>query len=308
MRTPKTILVFQEPELYFFPHYNEIVFSPFGIPERSFRYLIYKAMYLLRLPCCSMFWGDWKKHLKNAEQVILFDYGYQRGMEQYIRKQNPSCKVVLFMWNRIDRVHYNHRLFSDKNAIYSTDRGDCARYHLKYQHIFYPMEYYHTPSPICKNRLFFIGQDKGRASLILKLRSVFLSCGITCDIRVLSHAKDPRYLESVQEILTDQPLTYREYCLELAHCDILLDINQKGQTALTMRVMEAIYHSKKLITNNQDIIHYDFYDENNIFLLPENEQLPSKKDLTDFLQKPFLPYSEEILHTYSFEHWASSFS
>ena len=59
-----TILIFQQPELYFFPNLKDIVFPPFGVPQKSFRYLVYKALYLLRIPACSVFWGDWKKHIK----------------------------------------------------------------------------------------------------------------------------------------------------------------------------------------------------------------------------------------------------
>ncbi|MCM1044803.1 MAG: hypothetical protein NC417_04770 [Candidatus Gastranaerophilales bacterium] len=302
-----TILIFQKPELYFFPHYQDIVFSPFGIPEKSFRYLIYKLLYVLHLPCCSIFWGDWKKHLKDAKQVIIFDYGYQAGMETYIKKRYPSCQVSLFFWNIITKRQKNHKLFTDKNAIYSTDKGCCQTYHFKYNHIFYTKDYYQPYSPEFQNHLFFMGVDKGRALFLRSLKDILEKSGLVCDIRVITKVKDRAYKNALNGILTDHSLSYPDYCENIRRCGVLLDVNQEGQTALTMRVLESIYFSKKLITNNEDIVHYNFYHENNIFVLPKELSQISTTEIRSFLEKPFLPYSEEILDYYDFEQWKNRF-
>lgn len=300
-----TIIIFQKPGLYFFPHYKDIVFSPFRIPERSFRYLIYKAFYILKLPCCSVFWGDWKKYVKEAEHVIIFDYGYQAGMEKYIRKHNPSCRVSLFFWNLITKERKNHILFSDKTEIYSTDQGDCVTYHLKYNHMFYPREFYKPYAPEYRNRLFFLGVDKGRKKELLYLHHLFKHCGIESDIRVIKDKSSP--LSADTEIDCNERMSYKDYLQHVLSSGILLDIVQKGQTSLTMRVVEAIYLSKKLITNNQDIKNYEFYQENNILILPEKLGHASSRQIEDFLNKPFIPYPEEVYEHFSFEHWERSF-
>lgn len=307
-RDKDTIMIFQKPELYFFPHFQDIVFPPFRISEKSIQYLLYKILYILHIPYCSVFWGEWKNHLKSASRVIIFDYGYQAGMETYIHKINPSCQVFLFFWNTITKKQKNHKLFTDKNAIYSTDKACCEKYLLKYNHIFYTRDYYHPRSEEYKNRLFFLGTDKGRAPFLHALKPLLEESGLICDIRVIVRSGKPSYKKSLSDILTRTSLNYEEYCRELEHCGILLDVNQAGQTAITMRVLEAIYFSKKLITTNQDIIHYDFYNENNICLLPEHLSEISPESIRSFLEKPFLPYSEEILEHYDFEHWKKQFS
>lgn len=307
MTKKDTILIFQKPNLYFFPFYKHITFSPFGIPERSLRYLIYKALYILHIPYCSLFWGEWKKHIKEAKQVIIFDYGYQAGMETYIHKINPDCRVSLFFWNIITKERKNHLLFTDKSAIYSTDKECCRLYGLKYNHIFYPKAFYRPYSPQYQNKIFFIGHDKGRGPYIQKLLHFFQTCGLICDIHILSDVKNKRYRAALSDILTEKNLSYFEYCKKTERCGILLDINQAGQTALTMRVLESVYFSKKLITNNKDITNYDFYNENNIFLLPDKISRSTAEELKAFLKKPFIPYSEEILELYDFEHWKKQF-
>jgi len=304
---PDTILIFEKPDAYFFPHYNGSVFAPFGVSRPGPGYLIYKIMYLLHLPCCSLFWGRWKLSARTAKQAILFDYGYQRGMERYIRRINPDCRVFLFFWNKVSRYNKKHLRFSNTDAIFSTDPEDCERYGLKYNHIFYPKEFYTPPAPSAEpETLFFLGADKGRAPYISSLKHVLEESGLLCDIRILSTVKDSGYRERFQDILTDRRLSYSEYLTQLKSCHVLLDVNQAGQSALTMRVMEAIYLSKKLITGNRQILTYDFYDPDNILVLPENG-LPTVEEIQCFLRKPFHPYPAAVLNDYSFEHWLKGF-
>ena len=306
MQSSNVILIFEKPDAYFFPHLNDRVFSPFGVPQPSLRYLIYKIMQLLHLPCCSLFWGKWKSQISAAEKVIIFDYGYQRGMERYIRRVNPDCQVYLFFWNRVNRYNKKHLLFLNSDAIFSTDPADCRQYGLKYNHIFYPKEFYTPYASVGQDKLFFLGADKGRAPYIASLKPILQGSGLVCDIRILSSVTDSGYRYRFQDILTDKGLSYKEYLSQLKSCGVLLDVNQEGQNALTMRVMESIFLSKKLITNNRHILDYDFYDPNNIFVLPK-EGIPLTEEIRSFLDKPFNPYPHYILDSYSFEHWISQF-
>lgn len=307
MQTKETIIIFQEPDFYFFPHYKNIIFKPYDISPRSIWYIIYRLLHLCRIPLYSCFWGSWKKHIETAKHIIIFDYGYQRGMEKYILKKNPHCKVSLFMWNKVDAFHKNHTIFSKKDAIYSTDPSDCKTYHLKYNHIFYPLEY---RMPYCenqKNTLFFLGVDKDRGLLIKQLKRILTESGLNCNIRIITHSRDTDYIKNIEDIITTTPLSYTQYLEEVKNCGILLDIVQQNQQALTMRVMEALFLSKKLITNNRDIQNYDFYLPNNILILPEAWDDALIPIIRDFMNKPFIPYNDTILKQYDFNHWLSNF-
>lgn len=303
----KTIMIFQHPELYFFPQYKNIVFSPFCVREHGVSYWIYKAMHFAHIPGYSFFWGDWKNHLKTAKKIIIFDYGYQRGMETYIHTINPNCEVYLFYWNIITPKRINYKLFTDKEAIYSTDPADCEKYNFKYNNMFYCEKYYEPYEPCKKNKLFFLGVDKGRADLLLCLKAVFEESGIECDIRLLASGLNKKRRQELKSILTDKRLSYEEYLTQLQRCSLILDITQFGQMAPTMRVMEAIYLSKKLITNNRSLSSYDFYTENNIFILPDEHDDSLTDQLKDFLVRPFMPYSYKIRKKYDYYEWQTHF-
>ncbi len=53
---------------------------------------------------------------------------------------------------------------------------------------------------------------------------------------------------------------YSQMVVESLESDVLLDITDGGQTALTLRPYEAIVYNKRLLTNNQSILDFEFYD------------------------------------------------
>lgn len=300
-----TILLFQEPERYFFSELD-CVYSPFRIHNMRLRFWLY--LLALRIPLFRLpvLYGPWKKKLSKAKQVILFDFGYLPGLERYIHKRNPSCQVYLYYWNIIHKNHPGIRSFTERSHIYSTDKADCETYHLKYNHIFYPGPV--TAKAGDSKHLFFMGLDKGRGQEIKELKDILENAGIQCDIRIYSDNRNPSYRKSLSGLLVDHMLNYTDYCNCLQDCGILLDYNQPGQIALSMRVMEAIYFSKKLITTNTDIVNYDFYDPDRILVLSHPFSGLSLTAFKDFVEKPFVPYGEETLYNYSFDHFKKQFT
>jgi hypothetical protein len=80
---------------------------------------------------------------------------------------------------------------------------------------------------------------------------------------------------------------------------VLVDVQQKNQDGLTFRIFEALGYKKKLITNNQDIVTYDFYNPNNIFVISEsNYEVPSS-----FFETDFVEIDSDILSKYKLDNW-----
>lgn len=305
MNDESLVMIFEKPSLYFFPYYRDRIYAPFCSQHKGMWYLVYKALYLAGSPLCSVFWGKWKQKVKKARMAVIFDYGYQKGMETFIKKINPACEVYLFCWNKIDKAHCNYKNFRFPDHIFSTDMEDCRTFGFKYNHMFYPKV---RRQPVEESRrLFFVGADKGRMDYLSTIGRLMENCDVECDIRVLKDKKGKKNFSETGVTVIEKPVKYSEYLKELKKSGILLEIVQKGQRAITMRTLEAIFFSKKLITNNTDIVKYDFYCENNILVLPESLSDVTCGDICSFLEKPFLPYSEKVKEAYGFEHWKNGF-
>ena len=66
-----------------------------------------------------------------------------------------------------------------------------------------------------------------------------------------------------------------------------------------MRNIEILGLKRKLITTNKDIVNYDFFNENNIFILDRNNPIID----ISFLEKPYVMLNEDIYKKYSLKNW-----
>jgi hypothetical protein len=84
--------------------------------------------------------------------------------------------------------------------------------------------------------------------------------------------------------------------------NIILDINHPSQRGLTMRTFEALGAKKKLITTNENIIHYRFYNKKNILILNRN----NPEIDSSFFNNQFEPYDKELIEKMSITGWIYS--
>ena len=73
-----------------------------------------------------------------------------------------------------------------------------------------------------------------------------------------------------------------------------------GQIGLTIRVFEALGAEKKLITTNTDIVNYDFYCEENIYVYDGMFDLEAP-----FFKMPYKKIEQDIYEKYSLRNWLS---
>ena len=81
--------------------------------------------------------------------------------------------------------------------------------------------------------------------------------------------------------------------------ETLLDINREFQSGLSFRIFECLGYKKKLITTNQDVINYDFYNPNNIYILDKDNPIIDP----NFFNKKYEEIPSEILSKYTIEGW-----
>lgn len=97
----------------------------------------------------------------------------------------------------------------------------------------------------------------------------------------------------------DEVLTY------LNSADIFVDIHKYNiQNGLTFRVFESLFFEKKLITTNKTIQDYDFYNPNNIYILPTNSSsinIPESFFTTGYQKVPAAIYKK-----YHYSNWLNT--
>ena len=145
----------------------------------------------------------------------------------------------------------------------------------------------------------FVGRDKGRGKYLQFLQQEFKKQGLD------SHFFISKNLEWYEKLFkaTDNYLPYQTVLDLIGASRAILDIVQEGQTGLTLRPLEALFLNRKLITNNQDIENYDFYDKQNIFILGKDDL----SKIAPFIHSPMKHIPQEVKNYYNFSEWLKRF-
>lgn len=252
-----------------------------------------KIQKILKKTClffAKLFFGDWKKKIETYEICILFDRGFNKLISKYIKEKNPTCKVILWLWNPISSKH--EKFLNDKNVdeVWTYDTMDSKKYGIYWNTQFYNKEFVKEyDSKHIKYDIMFIGNNKGRDKIIREYEKDFDSINLNTLIKIINN-----YKENIK---------YTEYLKYLSESKAVLEIVKENVSGLTLRTLESIFFRKKLITNNKFVKKYDFYNKNNIFILEEDEI----SDLKKFINSEYIDLDEKNINYYDFEEWVKRF-
>lgn len=93
----------------------------------------------------------------------------------------------------------------------------------------------------------FIGLAKGRAETFLHSASMLPRCNCKVDLRTLAD----KTIRNRTLYCSTSRNDYFELLEMTRQADVLIEINQSGQSGFTLCTVEAACYGKKLITNNQ---------------------------------------------------------
>ncbi|WET70816.1 hypothetical protein [Sphingobacterium sp.] len=296
MDKDKTIVIFNSVK-YFLPFFNTkgiktyMVYKDVGLISRIFRKL-FGYLGLNR----SYWYGDWYKELKKSDikHVVLFAND-ETDIWSSIRKFGVS--VFFWYWNptKIYSKGLPTNLPSDFKP-YSFDPVDCKAFNMDFNTTLY-FDNIVLPDKVQKYDVLFVGMDKGRKSQLEDLEALFKKMGISSLIYIVGN----RTLFGDHS--GNKPIGYSDYLGHIAESNVILDLLQERQSGLTLRAMESLFFSKKLITNDYTIVEQPFYKEHNIFIIGKD----SLDNLKTFIQTPFVPVDTEIMRYYDVTEWLKRF-
>lgn len=226
-----------------------------------------------------------------------------------IKENQSSAKCFLYMWDSFENKNsFNTIKLFDK--IYSFDSRDCEKYKLNFLPLFYCNEYkINLLQKIYKYDLSFIATaHSDRYKVSKKIESLiknskfsvynyfYLSSKIIYLIRKLFI---PKYNYGKLSEFSFTSLSQKKIIEIFKDSKVILDINHPQQFGLTMRSIECIGAEKKLVTTNQNIKNYDFYNHNNILIIDrENINID-----INFFEKEYESLSSKLYEKYSLNSW-----
>ncbi len=280
----KNFIVLKNERTDVFFKYYEDIFNYYSKKNG----LLFKIIKKFNLPFLSIYFGEWKNILNQYKTIILFDNGFDNQIPKYIRKKNKDIRIILFYWNKI--LEHSKKFLNNKfvDEYWTFDINDAKLYNMKYNPQFYS---YKMKLPKCQlnNDIMFVGKNKGRKEAILELKKILERKNIRCNFKIID--------ENCPSI------SYDDYLHEVACSKCILEFNPFLQTGLTLRSLESLFFSKKLITNNKDIINYDFYNKKNIFVIG----VDNIKNIKEFIDSDYETIDKKIIDNYDYENWLKRF-
>lgn len=223
---------------------------------------------------------------------------------------HPTAKFILYHWDSIANNRNALRIANYFDVIFSFDKLDCDKYGWNFLPLFYGADY----SAIADSRdykydIMFVGTTHGdRYKLVHQICDQLGVEGCKCYIyfyfpSIMLYIKmklQDKYIRRASKAeFHFRPMSQKEVVAIVAKSNVVIDIQHSKQSGLTMRSIEALGAKRKLLTTNVNIIHYDFYNTNNIQIIDRD----NPKINESFLLSSYEDIPIDIYNQYSIDMW-----
>ncbi|SHI63339.1 hypothetical protein [Flavobacterium terrae] len=254
-----------------------------------------------------------KKNIKriNAEKHIIEILEKERNFDQIIvinpewiseqthhKIKSFTTNYTAYLYDSLANYDARH-LLSIFNKVFSFDKHDVEKYNLIFLSNFMHVEKNENPVQ-SKYKVFSIASVDERYYIFKKIIN-FLNDKEISHLSIFFDKKKPKK-EIKNTIFTDKRISQEEVKQKIEQSEIILDVLKNKQSGLSFRIFEAIALDKKIITTNQSISTYDFYNPNNIFLINDEDiNIPDS-----FFNNPYQEIPTEIWKKYTLESWINT--
>lgn len=243
-------------------------------------------------------------------QSLSFD----ESMIKKIRDLQPQAQFVLYQWDSIRNFPYIERMQKYFERCYSFDRNDVGNnIRLIFKPLFYGKRFEGIGAEKHKEYKYdfsFVGTAHPQKYRFVKemsqqLNEIFPKQFIyyyfpSRIVFFYRKAMSPELKNAKYSEFHFDPLSGKTFDEVYSNSRCILDSTQAGQIGLTMRAIEALGAKKKLITTNADIVNYDFYRPENVYVYNGTFDFSSP-----FFTKSYIPVDEKLYESYSLKNWLS---
>ncbi len=277
---------------------EKVTWSEKKLKDLSFH--LPKCLQLCKCVRPSTYYGAWKEHVADYDTIILIDEIRGRDVFEYILQQNPKCNLCVFIDSPVREGSKKEPfLYKDLPVKFFTcDRKIANKYNIDfmpYFYIFSPIAYEEYGKMVVtapESDVFFVGEEKGdRAKRIAQIKDILVAANLQYDIHLVPQDRRGKKKSAY--------MAYADVIEHVKRSKAVLELISDGQTGITQRPYEALFLRKKLITTSAEIKHYDFYCEENVFILGERDV----QELPRFLNAPLKDVDSEVVAEYTLERW-----
>ena len=230
-----------------------------------------------------------------------------------LRQAYPKAKFILYLWDSVANVPDGEKKLRLYDRVLTFDPVDAEKYKIKLRPLFFSNEYENKTQTEENEDYFydfaFVGTaHTNRALIVKKLADECKKRGTdSFSYLFLPHKMVYFYNKITNRDFKDvslsdikfSPVKAEEITEIYKKSRCILDVEHTKQRGLTIRTIEMLGMGKKIITTNDYIKSYDFYNPNNVYLIDRN----SPHVCETFWTSRYEPVPEEIFNRYTIKNF-----
>lgn len=232
-------------------------------------------------------------------QDVIFMVKADYLLPKTIKAIKPNCtKYISFFNDNFKRAPNIKHIYSYFDEVFSFEKEDVKRFNFRFITNFIYNEFPVT-SGFTEDAVFNISSyDLKRTEIIEKIAYKLEEIKESYSIYSIGKNATPYKLKT-KIVYANKIMNLSEIEDYIKKAKALLEVHRENQKGLTFRVFESLGYKKKLITTNEDIVNYDFYDPNNILVIDINNiEIPKT-----FFETPYKDLPENIYKKYILKNW-----
>lgn len=250
--------------------------------------------------------------IKEDIDIILVIKGdmISRKTIELFRKKFRKAEIILYLYDAVKNINGILHKVDLYDKVMSFDPRDCDEYGFEFRPLFCGFEKKQTKKEKVETYdICFYGTMYGdRFRIVNQVKEYCKVNGLKffsfCYLRGRFMAlyywiTEREYRKMHRGMISFEAKSTDDIENIVNKSKVVLDANDVNQQGLTIRTLETLMSGKKIITTNRDIISYEFYNPNNIFVIDrENIQIAK-----EFITSEYVEIEKSILRKYSAEGW-----
>jgi len=214
--------------------------------------------------------------------------------------QNKTDEMIAFFNDSIDRSPSLKKTIPYFDRVFSFEPKDVAKYNLiKINNYIYT----DISTKVTDNKydIFNISSLDKRQKPLKAFANYFSNKNLNT-LLIAYASENNAYLSNIGVEITNKTYSINQMLEFLKQSKIILDIQRPCQKGLSFRVFESLSFQKKMITTNKDIINYDFYNPNNIFVVEDINRINISHA---FFKSEYQKIDPSIVQSYHISNWTN---
>lgn len=288
-------------------------------PERPSNKTMSKILLRLGRKVIPSYFASYIRRIVAENKNKSFDYvlivrgeGFSPLAMKILKDAYPTACFILYAWDLIATTDVRWILkYFDR--IISFDYQDALRNNMIFRPLFFLPQYEMLKKEDnILYQLYMVGTitSQQRYQLMKNLELYMNKCGKKYSFYYYIPSLPSYWLAKCKGIIPFfsskkeyhfSPLSHKEQMKLLSQSVAIVDVPHPLQVySLNMRPFEAMAAQVKLLTTSKCISKYNFYNEENIFVMSDDQkiEIPS-----NFWDSAYIPVPESIMNMYSVKNW-----